>query len=352
MPDTYELTALTAKLAAFELFWSYCHLTEGGLYSDRCAEAAAALGKALQDAEAEGLIRPETDYQKLPKNVDPKDILQCLARDRTGAPGDFDDLLQRTGDLNAFFPVLKSILHERLNLDVPALGPDGSELMYRASVSRWQGHFPTAFLLQMADADKIMAEASNSETIVVIGDIRRSQDLMTYSKDSETFAAYMVRFIQTTRNIIDENLGIFDKFTGDGFLAYFNEAVCKRLGGDFTDCFVEFVKSEMQFAEAHFHEWLKTVRRLPDKPSGLSLGGDIGRVAYRDMESHFITVGDPIVYAERMCSAAAAGETLVNNPLYRHIKDRPETSFAERTFTSKTGERLAGRLLLLNPKNV
>ena len=49
---------------------------------------------------------------------------------------------------------------------------------------------------------------------------------MTYAQDSETYTKYMADFIEKTQQLVLKHNGIFDKFTGDGFVAYFNEEIC------------------------------------------------------------------------------------------------------------------------------
>ena len=194
----------------------------------------------------------------------------------------------------------------------------------------------------MLRAEDIREQAGSSRTIVVMGDIRRSQDLMTYAEDENSFAKYMVRFVEESRRLIDENLGIFDKFTGDGFLCYFNESVCARLGEDFEECFMRFAKHEMAFARDHFANWCRTVRRLPDAPIGLSLGADLGSVSFRDIDSHFVAVGDPIVWAARMADAGGANETIVNNLLCQRLLDKPGVDISSKPSKTKSGEAFLG----------
>jgi class 3 adenylate cyclase len=283
---------------------------------------------------------------QLPSHVHPLEIMSsfvdwCENKDKKGV----ECLLQKPKVMHHYLQTVKKALCLRLGLPTPASGPDGSEIMYRESFIRWQGHFPTVFLNRMSRSEEILHEASASETIVVMGDIRRSQDLMTYARDSDSFISHMVTFIGNTRRLIDDNLGIFDKFTGDGFLAYFNKAVCAMQGLDYRQCFLSFVREESEFASGHFQGWCQIVRKLPEVPIGLCLGADLGQVFFRDISSYFMAVGNAIVWAKRMADAGVAGETIVNNLLYEELKEIPELRFEPRQGHTKVGELFLARAL-------
>jgi adenylate cyclase len=54
-------------------------------------------------------------------------------------------------------------------------------------------------------------------------DLRRSTELMLKSRRPELFAEFILYLAQQLRMIILNNYGIFDKFTGDGVLAFFTD---------------------------------------------------------------------------------------------------------------------------------
>ncbi|THB67841.1 MAG: hypothetical protein D6E12_07750 [Desulfovibrio sp.] len=335
------LTCL-ARLSGFENNWAYYCLSDGGLYPEATREYAGALAEAIRNLALEGTVELSPGFFKLSNANKPEVVVEALEAWSRGDAKAAENLWTKLPAVNAFFSALKGYLYAELGLGEPPSGPDGSEMMYRVSFTRWQGHIPTTFLMGMFRAEDILEQAGSSRTIVVMGDIRRSQDLMTYAEDENSFAKYMVRFVEESRRLIDENLGIFDKFTGDGFLCYFNESVCARLGEDFEECFMRFAKHEMAFARDHFANWCRTVRRLPDAPIGLSLGADLGSVSFRDIDSHFVAVGDPIVWAARMADAGGANETIVNNLLCQRLLDKPGVDISSKPSKTKSGEAFLG----------
>lgn len=201
---------------------------------------------------------------------------------------------------------------------------------------KWRGHFPR--IKSRADPDKIMEKASRSTSIVVVGDIRRSQDLMTYAVDDQDFSTRMVEFISTTRIVLDKHGGFFDKFTGDGFIGYFNESICEMYGSNYVDSFIGFVREFTTFSNAHFREWVRFVRKIPAQTVGLAVGADLGRVSFQSLNFHVVAVSESIVWASRMASAARAEEVLVNNLLYQALRQRTDLMFESREAGTKSGE--------------
>lgn len=347
------LVQLLFALDEFQIAWAYFSLSDGNLYPIACHRALAALlDQAFGDPGAKAVWDAVPEDPMLPRAA----LLQCLRDFSEDRDADARQrLLLHHVSVQAYFSSFKSLLCARLGWPAPAFKPDGGEMLFRQSIIRWQAHIPTVFLVSMLDAPRILEEASQSQTIAVIGDIRRSLDLMTYAVDSASFAANMVRFVNRTRGLLDNYLGVFDKFTGDGFVAYFNEALCNKQGQDYRVCFLNFVREIMAFSEEHFRQWTSTVRKLPDAPVGLSIGADIGCVLFQDIESHFIAVGDPIPWAERVLSVGKAGEVVLNNLLYTELKDvtlpdgqSPDAAefFCEpREGVTKTGERFLARVM-------
>ncbi|GAI35381.1 unnamed protein product [marine sediment metagenome] len=201
----------------------------------------------------------------------------------------------------------------------------------------------------MWEYDQILdtSKFSTSQTIAVYGDIRRSQDLMIYTTGYERFEELMIRFFNSIRDLFDKNLGIFDKFTGDGFLGYFNEYLCRERGKDFVECFLEFSRQCLEITEPLFNEWKRYVRKLPKQDIMLSMGADVGEIYFGDHHGHLVCIGDAIVWAQRMCSAAPASAIYVNNLLANLLSDREDIELLAVTGDTKTGESFLASTLKL-----
>jgi class 3 adenylate cyclase len=161
----------------------------------------------------------------------------------------------------------------------------------------------------------------------------------------------MVEFITQTRLLLNKRAGFFDKFTGDGFLAYFNETICRAAGTNYFDSCLEFLDELLEFSSAHFSDWTREVKKLPAEPIGLAIGADLGVVSFQNLNHHLIAVGDAVVWASRMASSARAGEIVVNNLLFESLHDKSGIQFEERHSKTKSGEGfMAHTLLFQSPR--
>jgi len=153
-------------------------------------------------------------------------------------------------------------------------------------------------------------ENGNSyETVVVSIDIRRSTELMLKARKPELFSKFITELSEKLSQAILSNFGIFDKFTGDGILAFFpkfysgDEAIIRALVAA-DECHKIFKKHYSDSRDC-FNVFIKDV--------GLGIGIDFGVVTLVNTSNELTVVGIPVVYACRM-SGAKAGDTLLNQP--------------------------------------
>lgn len=245
---------------------------------------------------------------------------------------------------------IKSVILREIKVGrLPAIAYYRKEHSYSVSAKRWESHFSRAVHSSgYGHHDELISTASKTRSIVVVGDIRRSQDLMTYAKNSSDFSSRMAEFVLEARKIIDHHQGLFDKFTGDGFIAYFNESICEFFYGDqsrFIQDFLLFLREINAFATPFFAEWASQIRKHPDCEIGLAIGADIGIVEFNNINNHLVAVGDAIVWANRMSSIAKANEVVINNLLHSELRDDDSLTFIPRTAETKTGERFTAYAL-------
>ena len=155
---------------------------------------------------------------------------------------------------------------------------------------------------------------NESQTVVISIDIRRSTDLMLNANNSDDFALFISGLCEGLKKIIISSFGIFDKFTGDGILAYFpifysgNDAILKccitaQLCHDFFTSYYKEYSNKFKIK-------LKT---------GLGIGIDYGTTKLLPINDEPTIVGVPVVYACRL-SGAPFGHTYINQPAYELIK--------------------------------
>ena len=219
----------------------------------------------------------------------------------------------------------------------PVLCKSSGEGAFHKNNVKWGGHFPW----EVCDAvDSQMLESlSNSETVVVVGDIRKSQDLITYATQPDSFRKNMVSFIEMIRNRVLANKGVFDRFTGDGFICYFNAFLLQKFNMDLYMTVVRFCEQIQCESKSIFEEWQKDLRKIPQETIGLSIGVDSGTMNFYD-ERMMFAIGTPAVWATRMCSIGNAGDIILNNLPHVKICDSElELEFEVVTGATKSGER-------------
>lgn len=331
-----------------EAFCNYYFTSQGQLHADVCRRSVADFLAAYDSlrrrdpATAAGTFIADRGKEKTLTQVLP--TLRRLAR-RQREPQD----LSGWPEILMFFAILRRNLAKALGVGVPATRMTWAKGRELQSFIRWRGHFPPPIPEQMGER---IRWAGETDTIAVFGDVRHSQDVMKYGASAVDFARRMGEFVGESRRMIRKYCGLFDKFTGDGFLAYFNEHLCQWHGLNYVDCFTAFLTEYVDYAQEHFEAWRRTLRKLPVEPVGLAIGADMGTVTFRDYDDHLVAVGEPIVWANRMCSEARAGEILVNNLLSEALRGRKrrELSLAPRNGLTKSGESFVATMVSIKKR--
>jgi class 3 adenylate cyclase len=155
------------------------------------------------------------------------------------------------------------------------------------------------------------------KAFVMSVDIRRSTELMLKAREPQAFADFITSLCSELMEIIQDSYGVFDKFTGDGVLAFFPDFYSG------IDAPYLAVKAADR-CHASFRDHYKRLRGSFTsilKDVGLGIGIDFGSVHLVQIAGGLTVVGAPVVYACRL-SAAPPGMTLVNQPAYEVISER------------------------------
>lgn len=169
-------------------------------------------------------------------------------------------------------------------------------------------------LLSDPEFEKKFLDNSVDDCVVVSIDIRRSTELMLKARKPALFSAFITQLSQKLADIIRINFGVFDKFTGDGILAFFPR---KYSGGD---AIIRALKAA-EMCHATFKDHYFNCREYFNvfiKDVGLGIGVDFGEATIVNSGNELTVVGVPVVYACRMGSAKA-GTTLLNQPAKEEI---------------------------------
>jgi len=179
---------------------------------------------------------------------------------------------------------------------------------------------PKAAEILLAEGDNTLLNYFNStnesKNAILSIDIRRSTDLMLYVNNSEDFAFFITGLCEGLKKIVISNFGVFDKFTGDGILAYFplfysgDDAVYK--------CCITSQKCHSFFEDYYKESRNKFKINLK---TGLGIGIDFGSAKLVRINSEPTIVGVPVVYACRL-SNAPFGHTYINQSVYQNLMDK------------------------------
>jgi class 3 adenylate cyclase len=161
-------------------------------------------------------------------------------------------------------------------------------------------------------------ESAPIQMFVMAADIRESTTLMKEAVRFEQFALVMDKFVTSVRRGITRSGGWFDKFTGDGFLAYWivqpgppdeYEERFVQTAGDITHTAHTLVEL---FHRRVLEDFRSNSRNL-SAGVGLSMGLDAGPGCLVKIADELTVVGTPVVGAVRMVTAAALPQEIVAN---------------------------------------
>lgn len=148
------------------------------------------------------------------------------------------------------------------------------------------------------------------EAFVVVTDLRESTSLMKEAIDLTGFARALHEFTANAHRDAWATRGWFDKFTGDGFIAYWPDLERAAQETRAREA-LEFCRRTQRRFPATMSRFRQNSQNLPVR-AGLGLGLDSGSCRLAMVGGDLTVVGTPVVGAVRMVSAASAGQLLVN----------------------------------------
>jgi class 3 adenylate cyclase len=156
------------------------------------------------------------------------------------------------------------------------------------------------------------------QMFVMAADIRESTMLMKEAVRFELFARTMDKFVSAVRRGIGTPGGWFDKFTGDGFLAYWivQSAPEDEYQRRFVEAAGNLAHTAYELVDLFHRRVLEDFRRNSRNLSqgvGLSMGLDAGPGHLVQIAGELTLVGPPVVGAVRMVTAAARPQEIVAN---------------------------------------
>jgi class 3 adenylate cyclase len=227
-----------------------------------------------------------------------------LSEEGRASPANTGSLAEQLGGDRSDNEMLKAQPQEadRINLGSfqSRIRPDAWEVLFRSK-----------------ELQQKFSGAARHKAFVVSIDMRKSTELMLRAETPELFARFITSLCKEIGDIVVENHGVFDKFTGDGVLGYFPTFFSGEDAGFLA------LKAASECHACFQRQYLKHRNCFTVLMSdvGLGVGIDFGDVSFVQILGAPTVVGKPVVYACRM-GAAPAGQTLLNNPAYRELSTR------------------------------
>jgi class 3 adenylate cyclase len=217
---------------------------------------------------------------------------------------------------------------ERLKHLLTRLGPEGGA----------QVRTDEAFRLQFS------ADAPTRAFVLAI-DLRRSTELMLKAREPRLYAQFLLDLVKRLHRVITGNYGVFDKFTGDGVVAFFPEFYTGQDAGLWA---AKAALSAHQIFDAHYREHRRTFSVVLNEV-GFGIGLDFGSLHIVEIGSEITGVGNPVVYACRLAGAAAR-TTLVNQPAFERLGEH--CTLRETELTVKHDGRMLAYALEGDPRQM
>jgi class 3 adenylate cyclase len=187
-------------------------------------------------------------------------------------------------------------------------------------IERLTGHAPPDWRdTEKSRFERAIERRRPIDLIVLAADIRDSTTLMREAIDPYGFASTLERFTERARKTTWDHGGVFDKFTGDGFLAYWSftsrskDSVLRKIFRAVRTLHSEFVERDVPQFRANSQNFVGTV--------GLAIGLDEGPTNVVAMADDPTIVGPAVVGAVRMVAVAEPKEILANVQLGEYLRE-------------------------------
>lgn len=336
---------LLALLLNFEKYWQNYSLSDGFLYAKEVRNEAKKIVPLFYEVYGKkAIVNPDNTVNDVDL-FESRRFIDGLEKWLEGEDK-FPKVLfgrEYTNRTSFVFQVilieLESQLEKDLNLPVKlSYSATVQEYYFQRKQLTWAGQIPER-LIETAMEPSFVTKLSGTETLVVVADIRRSQDLITYGLSPKIYREQIMGFLTEVKKILHENYGIFDRFTGDGFVAYFNEFACGLGKRDYYEMTLDACHKIQSFSAGYFDKWSGLIRKIPIEPIGLSIGVDCGSIDFKDFDGQLFAIGEACVWATRMCNAGKKGDIVFNNIPFHRICSYGTEGFSEEIdATTKNGE--------------
>jgi class 3 adenylate cyclase len=203
---------------------------------------------------------------------------------------------------------------KRVNAELAEINKNISSMKEVANILPRVHYLAGEIIVKGGELMQHFTNNNKTDAVVVSIDIRRSTELMLKAKSHEEYSEFITELTKKLATIITANFGVFDKFTGDGVLAFFPSFYSG------PDSIVHAIRVS-QLCHQAFQEHYEQYRSFFNvflTDIGLGIGIDYGSVSIVNSDMELTVVGIPVVYACRF-SGTAAGTTVLNGNAFDYL---------------------------------
>ncbi|MFI5208665.1 MAG: adenylate/guanylate cyclase domain-containing protein [Gemmatimonadales bacterium] len=203
-----------------------------------------------------------------------------------------------------------------------------AEGLRREALTRanFQRYFSPDLAKQIQDhGEEVKLGGAKRDVVILFSDIRGFTS-MSEKMDPDDVAHLMREYFTEMVEIIFRNGGTLDKFIGDAIMALWGAPF--GTPDDADKAITAAIEMQRKLVELNQH-WAQTGKPPVQIGVGINFGtvfaGNIGS----EQRLEYTVLGDAVNTASRLCSAAAKGEIVISDILYRRLKSPPKTESRE-----------------------
>ena len=193
-------------------------------------------------------------------------------------------------------------------------------------LSNFQRYFSPDLAKQIADhGEEVKLGGAKRDVVILFSDIRGFTS-MSEKMDPDDVAHLMREYFTEMVEIIFRNGGTLDKFIGDAIMALWGAPF--GTPDDADKAMTAAIEMQRKLVELNQH-WQQSGKPPVQIGVGINFGtvfaGNIGS----EQRLEYTVLGDAVNTASRLCSAAAKGEIVISDMLYKRLKSPPKTEARE-----------------------
>ena len=182
------------------------------------------------------------------------------------------------------------------------------------SAQHLDAHAPVDWRVRYATTDPLdaLVAIGASPFLLISVDIRQSTAMRRLARNKLLHEAVVANFVDTASKALRDHGFWWDKFEGDGFIAYVPVTVDGRNGTVQIREALSILAELLEIFGSRTMQVIESNCVSVPPGAGLALGLDGGKFSFWNMNGDLTIQGDPVIGAVRMQSVASAGEMVAS----------------------------------------